>query len=74
MGRTCETFGSEGFDSFILGSTRKYRSEKHQTYLPDGKILKDPYIAFYSSKKNSNGAACLISWEYEKKIMGDFYD
>ena len=54
---------------FILGSTRKYRSEKHQKYLPDGKILKDPYIAFYSSKKNSNGAACLISWEYENNTL-----
>ena len=49
---------------FILGSTRKYKSEKHQKYLPDGKILNHLGISFYYDDQYSNDAACLIRWEY----------
>lgn len=54
---------------FILGSTRKYQSGKHQKYLPDGKILKDPRILFYYDEQYSNDVACIIRWEYKNNTL-----
>lgn len=54
---------------FILGSTREYQAEKHQKYLPDGKILKRPYIVFCYDEQHSNNAASYINWEYENNTL-----
>lgn len=54
---------------FILGSTRKYQSGKHQKYLPDGKILKDPRILFYYDEEYWNDVACIIRWEYKNNTL-----